>query len=76
MKFIDDICDKIVSPPKVRYSPYDLGTQPVTKVVSSVPTACVKIFTSLTTGVCDCMSASTKPITSSAKISVLSIYTA
>lgn len=26
MKFIDDICQQIVSPPKLRYSPYDLGT--------------------------------------------------
>jgi hypothetical protein len=26
MKFIEDICESIVCPPKLRYSPYDLGT--------------------------------------------------
>jgi hypothetical protein len=26
MKFIEDVCEKIVSPPKLRYSPYDMGT--------------------------------------------------
>ena len=25
MKFIDDICQRIVAPPKLKYSPYDLG---------------------------------------------------
>jgi hypothetical protein len=25
MKFIEEICEKIVCPPKLRYSPYDLG---------------------------------------------------
>ena len=25
MKFIDDICDKIVSPSKIRYATHDLG---------------------------------------------------
>lgn len=25
MKFIEDICQNIVSPPKLRYSPFDLG---------------------------------------------------
>lgn len=26
MKFIENICEGIVSPPKLRYSPFDLGT--------------------------------------------------
>lgn len=33
MKFIEDICSSIVSPPKLRYSTYDLGMRFITKVV-------------------------------------------
>jgi hypothetical protein len=44
MKFIDDICDGIVSPPKLRYSPYDLGRHPLIKVALYPPLAGVTIF--------------------------------
>lgn len=35
MKFLEDICQGIVCPPKLRYSPYDLGTPLLTQAASS-----------------------------------------
>lgn len=32
MKFIDDICENIVNPPKLRYSPFDLGNPLLSQV--------------------------------------------
>lgn len=38
MKFLEDICQGIVCPPKLRYSPYDLGNHPLIQAALSPPT--------------------------------------
>ena len=39
MKFIDDMVSQFINPPKIRYSPYDLGTHPSTQALLSLLSA-------------------------------------